>query len=195
MMVDRWCAAEWEEAHNAAREQRLMMPGAPHHQENLSLQQYATPIYLFLSMFLFFLQSTSYGGQPCSQLKAWALAQKGKATSNVDYSPEDPASAFTNATVHSRLSEYSLMAKEVHGDDFDPLIEDIDGEVIMRIGGEKKHGRYNIGANTLDASNTPTLSQIRARSTSSSPAIHPRPTVQQVQMEALQVIFVSFVVH
>jgi hypothetical protein len=128
-------------------------------------------------------------------LKAWALAHKGKATSNVDYSPEDPASAFTNATVHSHLSEYSSMAKEVHGDDFDPLIEDLDGEVIMRIGGGKKHGWYYIGANTLDASNTPTLSQIRARSTSSSPAIRPRLTIQQVQMEALQVIFVSFVVH
>jgi hypothetical protein len=86
------------------------------------------------------------------------LAHEGKATSNVDYSPEDPPSAFTNATVHSRLSEYSSVAKQVHGDDFDPLTEELDGEVIMRIGGGKKHGRYYIGANTLDATNTPTLS-------------------------------------
>jgi hypothetical protein len=91
-------------------------------------------------------------------LKAWALAHKGKATFNVDYSPEDPPSVFTNATIHSRLSEYPLAAKQVHGDDFDPLTEELDGEVIMRIGRGKKHGWYYIGANTLDATNTPTRS-------------------------------------
>jgi hypothetical protein len=76
----------------------------------------------------------------------------------MDYSPKDPPSVFTNATVHNCLSEYSLAAKQVHGDDFDPLTEELDGEVIMRIGGGKKHGRYYIGANTLNAANTPTLS-------------------------------------
>jgi hypothetical protein len=87
------------------------------------------------------------------------LAHKGKVTSNVDYSPEDPPSVFTNATVHSHLNEYSA-AKQVHGDDFDPLTKELDGEVIMMIGGGKKHGRYYIGTNTLDVTNTPTLSQI-----------------------------------
>jgi hypothetical protein len=95
-------------------------------------------------------------------LKAWALAHKGKATSNRDYRPEDPSSAFTNATIHSRLREYSSVAKQVPRDDFDPLTEELDGEVIMRIGGGKKHGHYYIGANTLDVTNTPTLSQIRS---------------------------------
>jgi hypothetical protein len=112
-------------------------------------------------------------------LKAWALAHKGKATSIVDYRPEDQPSAFTNATVHSRLSEYSLAAKQVPRDDFDPLTEELDGEVIMRIGGGKKHGRYYIGTNTLDTTNTPTVSQIQAQSTSSSLAIRPRQTVEQ----------------
>jgi hypothetical protein len=54
-------------------------------------------------------------------LKAWALAHKGKTTSNVDYSPEDPPLAFTNATIHSRLNEYFSAAKQVYGDDFDIL--------------------------------------------------------------------------
>jgi hypothetical protein len=40
-MVDKWCAAEWEETHNAYRERRLMMLGAPHHQGNLILDGYA----------------------------------------------------------------------------------------------------------------------------------------------------------
>jgi hypothetical protein len=26
-MVDRWCSPEWDEAHNASRERRLMMQG------------------------------------------------------------------------------------------------------------------------------------------------------------------------
>jgi hypothetical protein len=28
-MVDRWCSAEWDEAHNASRERRMMMQGPP----------------------------------------------------------------------------------------------------------------------------------------------------------------------
>jgi hypothetical protein len=70
------------------------------------------------------------------------LAHKGKATSDVDYNPKDPPSAYTNETVHSRLSEYTSMARIVHGPEYDPTIQDLDGEVLMRGGGGKKHGRY-----------------------------------------------------
>jgi hypothetical protein len=68
------------------------------------------------------------------------LAHKGKATSDVDYNLEDPLSTYSNATVHSRLSEYTLMAKAVHGPEYDPSTQDLDGEVVMRVGGDKKHG-------------------------------------------------------
>ena len=71
----------------------------------------------------------------------------------------------------------------------------LDGEVIMRVGGGKKHGRYCIGNNTLDTAATPTLSKIRVRSASSSLAIRPRPNTAQSRMEALHVISVPFVVH
>jgi hypothetical protein len=30
-MVDRWCSPEWDEAHNASRERRMMMEGPSHH--------------------------------------------------------------------------------------------------------------------------------------------------------------------
>jgi hypothetical protein len=40
-MVDRWCSAEWDEAHNASRERRMMMQGPSHHQGSRSLGQYA----------------------------------------------------------------------------------------------------------------------------------------------------------
>ena len=101
---------------------------------------------------------------------------------------------YNNPTVHSRLSEYNSMAMEVHGPEFDPSTEPIDGEIIMRVGGGKKHGRFWIGDNTIDTASTPTLSQIRARSTSSSRALHPRPNTTEIQMAALKVIFVSSVV-
>src|SRR6187455_1642901 len=86
------------------------------------------------------------------------MAHKGKATSDVTYNPDDGPEAYTNPAVHSRLSEYTAMAKEVHGPDYDPRTEDIDGDVLMRVGGGKRHGRYWIADGAIDSSSTPTLS-------------------------------------
>ena len=47
------------------------------------------------------------------------------------------------------LSQYTLMAREVHGAEYSPSSQDLDGEVVMRVGGDKKHGRYWIGDSTL----------------------------------------------
>ena len=41
MIVDRWCSQEWVEMHEAARQRRLLMPGASHHQGNRNLKAYA----------------------------------------------------------------------------------------------------------------------------------------------------------
>jgi hypothetical protein len=128
-------------------------------------------------------------------VKAWALAHKGKATSDVDFNPEDPPSAYSNVTVHSYLTKYSSMARQVHGPDYDPTTQDFDGELVMRVGGGKKHERYWLGDSILDTATTPTLSQIRARSMSESLAIRPRSDTTQHWMEAMQVISVLFVVH
>jgi hypothetical protein len=40
-MVERWCLLEWDEAHNASRERRLMMQGPSHHQGSRNLGKYA----------------------------------------------------------------------------------------------------------------------------------------------------------
>jgi hypothetical protein len=40
-------------------------------------------------------------------VEGWALAHKGKAMSDVDYNPEDPPSAYSNATIYSRLNQYT----------------------------------------------------------------------------------------
>ena len=138
---------------------------------------------------------TAHGGEPCPPIKAWALAHMRKATSDVTYNPNAPPEVYSNATIHSCLSEYNSMAMEVHGPEFDPSTAPIDGEIIMRVGGGKKHGRYWIGDSILDTASTPTLSQIRARSTSSSPTIRPWLDSAQTQMEALQVISVLSVIY
>ena len=41
MIVDRWCSQEWVEMHEAARQRRLLMPGASHFQGNRNLKVYA----------------------------------------------------------------------------------------------------------------------------------------------------------
>jgi hypothetical protein len=102
------------------------------------------------------------------------MSHKAKATSDVNYNLKDGPEAYSNGTIHSRLSEYTSMAREVHGFECDPSTEELDAEVVMRVGGGKKHGRYWICDDAIDSAATPSLSQIRASSTSASPAIRPR---------------------
>ena len=88
------------------------------------------------------------------------MSHMGRATSDVHYSPEAGPEAYSNATTYSRLTEYTSMAKELCGQDYDPTAQPLDGEVVMRAGGGKKHGRYWIGDGVIDSAATPTLFQI-----------------------------------
>jgi hypothetical protein len=77
-MVDRWLAPEWAEAHKAAQQRRLLMPGVPHHQGNRNLVGYAQAwVHVHVSILMFnhaifiiillsFSQLASHGGQECS---------------------------------------------------------------------------------------------------------------------------------
>jgi hypothetical protein len=129
----------------------------------------------------------SHGGQPCSIFSAYAMAHKGKATPDVTYNPDDGPEAYSNPTVYNRLSGYTAMAKEVHGPDYDPRTEYIDGDVLMRVGGGKMHGWYYITDGAIDSSSTPTLSQVQARSMSSSPTIRPRQDILHHHIQQLEV--------
>jgi hypothetical protein len=142
---------------------------------------------LFLTISLVFLQSASHGGQPCSIFSAYAMAHKGKATSDITYNPDDGPEAYNNPTVYRRLHDYTTMSQEVHGPEYDPRAEQIDPDVLMRVGGGKRHGRYWIADGVIDSSPTPTLSQVRARSTSSSPAIQPRQDSSHHHIQQLKV--------
>ena len=101
------------------------------------------------------------------------MAHKGKVTSYVTYNPDDGPEAYTIPAVYSRLHDYTAMAQEVHGLEYDPRTEQIDPDVLMRVGGGKRHGRYWIADGAIYSSSTPTLSQVRARSTGLSPSIRP----------------------
>jgi hypothetical protein len=68
------------------------------------------------------------------------MAHKGKATSDVSYNPEDLSEVYTNPTIYTRINEYTSAARSLHGDDYNPSSWDFDPEVVMRIGGGKKHG-------------------------------------------------------
>jgi hypothetical protein len=69
---------------------------------------------------------------------AWAMAHKGKTTSNVSYNPEDQHKEYTNTSVHIRISEYTSAARIVHGPEYDPSTEDLDAEVIIIKGGTRQ---------------------------------------------------------
>jgi hypothetical protein len=55
------------------------------------------------------------------------------------------------------------------------------------VGGGMRHGRYWIADGAIDSSSTPTLSQVRARRTGSSPAIRPRHDSSQHRIQQLEV--------
>jgi hypothetical protein len=111
---------------------------------------------------------------PTFIFSAYAMAHKDKATSAVTYNPNDELEAYNNPAVHSHLSEYIAMATEVHEPYYDPKIEDIERDVLMRVEGGKRHGHYLIADGAIESSFTSTLSQVRPRSTSASLAIRPR---------------------
>jgi hypothetical protein len=127
---------------------------------------------------------------------AFAMAHKGKVTApDVTYNPADGPKAYSNASVYNKLSKYTSVARERHGEDFDPATQPLDTDLLMRLGGEKQHGRYWMADNIVDSASVPNLAEIRARSTSSSVPIRPRQQSSQQQMVELQVSIVSVVGH
>jgi hypothetical protein len=140
-------------------------------------------------------QTDSHGGQQINEFGGYSLAHKGKALDpNNVYNPED--SGYTNESIYPKLAQYTEAARRRHGDDFDPATEPLDTDLVMRLGGGKQHGRYWMANSAIDSSSVPRLSEIRARSTSSSDIpIAPRQQSSAQIMAALQVSTVLFVVH
>jgi hypothetical protein len=68
-----------------------------------------------LIIVLSFLQSASHGGQPLSTFMAYGLAHKGKATSDVTFSPDDPPESYNNPSAYTRISSYASEERSVQG--------------------------------------------------------------------------------
>jgi hypothetical protein len=120
---------------------------------------------------------------------AYMLAHKGKATtSETTYNPDDPPEAYSNPSIHSRFTTYAKTGRQIHMLEWDPICASFDGEMIMSIGGGKKHGHYYMGDSLLDTTNTPTLVAIKEKDTGNAPPIRPRSSVALAEMERLKVI-------
>jgi hypothetical protein len=116
----------------------------------------------------------------------YALAHKGKATTlEVTYNPTNGPKAYTNASVHSKLSEYTSAVRQRHGEDFNLTTQPLDTNILMRLGGGKQHNQYWMADSTVDSASVPNLVEIRATSTSSSLPIRSRQQSSQQQMVEL----------
>jgi len=113
------------------------------------------------------------------------MAHMGKATSGIAFDPAAPPEAYSNPNIHTRVTRYMEIGKVLHGDTWDPATAPLSGEAIMRAGGGKKHGQFWLADSVVDTASTPTLSQLRARTTDSTPPIRPRPKTSVASMHAI----------
>jgi hypothetical protein len=181
MELDKWFTEEYQQAHDAARERRLMMEGPSHHQGQRSLPStrsygYAVSLidfeaqtcFITLMFVLLFLQEKAHHGQECSDFDALCMAHKGKATSDVSYSVSDGPEAYNNPTFGRRIAEYTEACKQKYGEDYNPSEHDIDTDIVLDLGGGKKHGRLWIGDDIIDSSSL-RRADVRAQRTESDP--------------------------
>jgi hypothetical protein len=114
------------------------------------------------------------------------MAHKGKATSDVSYSVSDGPEAYNNPSFGRRIAEYTEACKQKYGEDYNPSEHDIDTDIVMALGGGKKHGRLWIGDDIIDSSSL-RLADDRARRTESDPQIRARPSMGMGHLNALEV--------
>ena len=115
------------------------------------------------------------------------MSHMGRATSDVAYNPAAPPEAYTNPNILARLTAYTEVGRALHGETWDPTTAPLSGEAIMRAGQGKKHGRYLIANSLVDTASTPSLSQLRASTTDSTPPIRPRPETSVASVHQRQV--------
>ena len=68
-----------------------------------------------------------------------ASYKKAKALSELDLST---TSTFTNVSDYNKLKAYREVAKEKHGEDYDPRGKPIDPELVIISGGGRRHGHW-----------------------------------------------------
>ena len=136
---------------------------------------------------LIFWQSESHSDQSCNDFTAYAMSHMGRATLDMAYNPAAPPEAYPNPSIPACLNAYTEVGRALHGETWDPATAPLSGEDIMRVGGGKKHGRYWIANSLVDTASTPSLTQLRARTTDSTPPIRPRPETSIASVQLRQV--------
>jgi hypothetical protein len=114
------------------------------------------------------------------------MAHKGKATSDVSYSVSDGLEAYSNPSFGRRIAEYTEACKQKYREDYNPSEHDIDIDLVMALGGGKKHVRLWIGDDIINSSSL-RLADVRARRTESDPQIRARPSVGMGCLNTLEV--------
>jgi hypothetical protein len=114
------------------------------------------------------------------------MAHKGKATSDVSYSVSDGPKAYSNPSFGRRIAEQTEACNQKYGEDYNPSEHDIDTNIVMALGGGKKHERLWIGDGIIDSSSL-RLANVQARRTESDPQIRARPSVGMGCLNALEV--------
>jgi hypothetical protein len=96
------------------------------------------------------------------------MAHKAKATSDVSYSVSNGTEVYSNPSFDRRIAEYTDACKQNYGEDYNPSEHDINTDIVMTMGGGKKHRRLWIGDIIIDSSSL-RLADVRARRTESDP--------------------------
>ncbi|PNT71868.1 hypothetical protein BRADI_2g36592v3 [Brachypodium distachyon] len=162
-LVDSWCSPEYVDTHGLLRERRLANPSGMHHQGSVNLQGY---INNYAKAHPDKARLTSFTAIDC--------ALRGKASTESEYSANAPLEAYATPVDHAKVTGYVEVFEEAHVPGADPSQHDLDVEVVMRAGGGMKHGRLVFGNGTIDPSTIPSLTHLKATSTSSSASIRSR---------------------
>jgi hypothetical protein len=128
----------------------------------------AQTCFVTLIFVLIFLQQKAHLVQECSDLDALCMAHKAKATSDVSYSVSDGPEAYKNPSFGQRIAEYTKACKQKYEEDYNPSEHDIDTDIVMALGGGKKHERLWIGDGIIGSSSL-RHADVRARRTESAP--------------------------
>jgi hypothetical protein len=114
------------------------------------------------------------------------MTHKAKVTSDVLYNVSDGPEAYNNPSFGRRIVEYTEACKEKYGEDYNPREHDIYTNIVMALGGGKKHGRLWIGDDIIGSSSM-RLADVRARRMESDPPIRAWPSMGMGQLNALEV--------
>jgi hypothetical protein len=119
----------------------------------------------------------------------------GPVKSGVIFNLDAPAQAYSNMTVHAKIRDYVEAVRSLHGPYYNVSTKPLDTEMIVRLGDGRKHGQLWIADGADSSSSAPSLSDVRARSTTRSLPIRSRPTPTLSRVDELEVIPVSLIVH